>query len=99
MRASLVALMLALLPCGALAQSVQEWRLCRAEDTDHLVIPACTRLIESNTLSQRDLAFAYVMRGKAHWRQRDYDDAIADENEALKIDPNLVAAYVARSAA
>jgi hypothetical protein len=43
--------MLALLPCGALAQSVQEWRLCRAEDTDHLVIPACTRLIESNTLS------------------------------------------------
>jgi tetratricopeptide (TPR) repeat protein len=73
--------------------------LCRAEDADHLVIPACTRLIESNTLSQRDHAIAYAIRGKAHWRQQNFDDAIADENEALKLNPNLVAAYVARSAA
>ena len=88
MRASLIALVLALVPSSVLAQ-VQEWRLCRAEDADHLVIPACTRLIELDTLSQRDRAIAYVLRGKAHWRQRDFDDAIADENEALKIDPNL----------
>jgi tetratricopeptide (TPR) repeat protein len=98
MRASLVALLLVLVPSGVLAQ-VQEWRLCRAEDADHLVIPACTRLIESNTLSRRDRAIAYAIRGKAHWRQQNFDDAIADENEALKLNPNLVAAYVARSAA
>lgn len=85
MRASLVTLMLASLPCSALALSVQDWRQCRAVDADHLVIPACTRLIASNKLSQGDRAIAYVLRGTAHWRQRDFDEAIADENEAIKI--------------
>lgn len=99
MRSSLVVLLLASLPCGVLAQSDRDWRLCRAVDADHLAIPACTRLIDSSGLSERDRATAHVIRGSAHWRQRDFDQAIADENEAIKIDPNLAAAYVARSAA
>jgi len=99
MRASLIVLVLATVPWGALAQSDQDWRLCRAVDADHLVIPACTRLIEAGNLAARNRAIAYALRGAAHWRQRDFDDAIADENEAIKIDPNLAAAYAARGAA
>ena len=99
MRSSLVVLLLASLPCGVLAQSDRDWRLCRAVDADHLAILACTRLIDSSGLSERDRATAHVIRGSAHWRQRDFDQAIADENEAIRIDPNLAAAYVARSAA
>jgi hypothetical protein len=98
MRSSLV-LLLASLPCGVLAQSDRDWRLCSAVDADHLAIPACTRLIDSSAPSERDHATAYVIRGSAHWRQRDFDEAIADENGAIKIDPNLAAGYVARSAA
>src|SRR5207247_6059756 len=92
MRALSIALMLASLPCSALAQSVQDWRQCRAEDADHLVIPACTRLLDQGRLSGRDRASAYILRGTAHWRQRDFDDAIADDNEPLKIDTGLAAA-------
>ena len=99
MRVLLVALMLASLPCGALAQSDRDWLACKAEDADHLALPACTRLIDQGTLSERDRAVAFMLRGTAHWRQRDYDDAIADETEAIKIDPNLAAASVSRSAA
>jgi tetratricopeptide (TPR) repeat protein len=99
MRALLMALMLVSVPGGVLAQGVQDWRLCRAVDADHLVIPACTRLIEQNKLSQGDRAIAYALRGTAHWRQRDFDEAIADANEAIKINPNLAAAYAARGAA
>jgi hypothetical protein len=40
MRALLIALMLVSVPGGVLAQSVGDWRLCRAVDADHLVIPA-----------------------------------------------------------
>jgi tetratricopeptide (TPR) repeat protein len=99
MRASLIALVLVTVSGEALAQGVQDSRLCKAVDADHLVIPACTRLIASSNLSQGDRAIAYAIRGTAHWRQRDFDDAIADENEAIKINPNLAAAYATRGAA
>src|SRR6202043_4137754 len=99
MRLSLVVVLLASLPCGALAESDRDCRVCGAVAAAHLAIPACTRLIDSSALSERDRATAYVVRGSAHWRQRDFDAAIADENEAIKIDPNLAAAHVARSAA
>ena len=74
MRASLIALVLVSAPWVALAQSDQDWKLCKAVDADHLVIPACTRLIESNNLAQNDLAIAYSIRGTAHWRQRDLEE-------------------------
>ena len=56
MRALSLALVLASLPCVALAQSERDWRQCRAEDADHLAIPACTRLLDSHALSERDQA-------------------------------------------
>jgi tetratricopeptide (TPR) repeat protein len=99
MKASLIALVLVTVSCEALAQGVQDWRLCRAVDADHLVIPACTQLIESSNLSQGNRAVAYAIRGAAHWRQRDFDKAIADENDAIAINPRLSGAYVTRGAA
>src|SRR5215468_988097 len=99
MRALLIALVLASVPFRVLAQSDQDWRSCKALDADHLVVPACSRLIETSRLVQSDLAIAYALRGAAHWRQRDSNAAITDANQAIKINPNLATAYVTRSEA
>src|SRR6516225_9131143 len=99
MRASLLALVLISAPCVALARSDKDWELCTGVDADQLAIPACTRLIEASDLADGDRAVAYSTRGKAHWRQRDFDQAIADENEAIRINPLLAAAFVTRGAA
>ena len=98
-RVALIALLLVSMPCGALAQSDHDWVLCKAHDADHLAIPACTRLIEANDLAQRDRAIAYNHRATARWRQRDFDEAIADANAALDIDPSFSDALVIRGAA
>jgi hypothetical protein len=85
MKASLIALVLVSAPYVVLAESDQDWKSCKAVDADHLVIPACTRLIEANDLAENDRAIAYSIRGQAHWRQRDYDEAIADETKAIEM--------------
>jgi tetratricopeptide (TPR) repeat protein len=99
MRASLIALVLISMPCAALAQNDQDWKSCNADDADDLVIPACTRLIETNELRQDNRAIAYYNRGSAHWRRLDFAAAIADENEAIEIDPKFANAYGARGRA
>src|SRR4030081_2012141 len=62
MRALWMALMLVSVPGGVLAQSVQDWRLCRAVDADRLFIPAVPRLIEQNKLSQGELLRRKLLR-------------------------------------
>ena len=98
MKASLIALVLVSAPCVALAESDQDWKLCSADDADDLAIAACTRLLETNELRQDDRAVAYYNRGAARWRKRDFDTAIADENEAIETNPKLANAYMRRGA-
>jgi hypothetical protein len=56
MRVSLMALVLVTAPCAALAQSDKDLKLCEAEDADDVAISACTRLIETSEVGQRDRA-------------------------------------------
>lgn len=59
-------------------------------------IDACTRIILSNKSSDSNLAWAYRNRGLG-WRSKGDDErAIADYNEAIRIDPNLALAYLNR---
>lgn len=92
---------LALAPPSVLAQTAQNHNSCNAgDDTPEVaVISDCTHLLDSGKPDQRERATIYYCRGAAHWRNGDFDAAIIDENEAIKIDPGFADAYMRRGAA
>src|SRR3954467_11934005 len=57
---------------------------------------ACTALIDSKRFSRQNLAILHSNRGIAHGKAGDYDQAIADCDAALRINPNRLRAYVNR---
>ncbi len=59
-------------------------------------IEICGALIDSGRAAGKDLAAAYNQRGKAYTSQRQYDRAISDFDEAIRIDPAFIDAYVDR---
>lgn len=62
-------------------------------------IAACTRAIGSGQLSQENLATSYYNRGYEYRAKEEYDAAIADFNQALKLSPNMTQAYNNRAVA
>jgi tetratricopeptide (TPR) repeat protein len=94
---SFIALLLMLAPSTALAQSDQDWKICRAEDAD-AALPACTRLIETANLDPKDRSAALTGRATAYARKCDFDHAIADADEAIKLDPKNSNAFMRRGA-
>jgi tetratricopeptide (TPR) repeat protein len=59
-------------------------------------IAACTAAIKSGKWTGRGLAWAYVNRGWAYNLKEDYARAIADETEAIRLNPDDANAYVFR---
>jgi lipoprotein NlpI len=75
----------------------------RADDADTCVkgsgdekIAACTGVIKSGKWSGRGLAWAYINRGWAYNVKEDYAHAIADETEAIRLNPEDANAYIYR---
>jgi len=70
----------------------QTW--CYGNDsTDDQTIAGCTRVIQSGRENQRDLASAYFNRGVAYGHKGDFDRAIRDFDQAIKINPSYEAFY------
>ncbi len=82
----------------ATAQTAEQWK-CRgdADDLDEQ-IAGCTRAIESGKYHGRNLAWAYINRGSVYDYKRDFDRAIRDYNEAIRLDPDAAVAYQDRAA-
>ncbi|MGA2045221.1 MAG: tetratricopeptide repeat protein [Roseiarcus sp.] len=62
-------------------------------------IAACTRAIQSGRWRGRDLAWAYVDRGNGYQNVGDHDQAIADYDTALRLEPKEGNAYIGRGGA
>jgi tetratricopeptide (TPR) repeat protein len=59
-------------------------------------IAACTAIIKKRGETKKNLADAYYNRGEAYFKKQDYEHAIADYSEAVRLDPRFSRAFVAR---
>ena len=67
---------------------------------DHdLTIAGCTRVMEDARQKPKGRAAAYYNRGNAHSAKGDHEQAIADYDEAIKLDPKNASAYNNRGSA
>jgi tetratricopeptide (TPR) repeat protein len=60
------------------------------------VIAGCGRLLQDPNVTSENKAIAYFNRGHAHSDRKEFDLAVADNTEALKLNPQYAAAYMNR---
>jgi len=68
-------------------------------ESGETALQACTRAINSGDYKGVDLANAYINRGAEWLRKDDYDRAIADSTQALKLFPDSTLAHSNRGLA
>ena len=84
------AVALAAMVVSAIAQLSPHWQACTGNpgiDWDQQ-IKSCTALIQSGTELKENVAIAYYNRALAYENKDDYARAVADYDEALRLNPN-----------
>jgi lipoprotein NlpI len=81
-----------------LAASNRAWADCEADDPDR-IIAGCTRIIKGHGETKKDRATAYANRGMAYSDNGDFDRAIDDLNEAIRLAPKFGWAFYYRGTA
>jgi tetratricopeptide (TPR) repeat protein len=96
-----IACLTSALAASAAGQDQQQIDWCNANDGVAVdqVISGCTAVIQSGEQSPKDLSTAFNNRGNAYYAMKDYDRAIADFSEAIRIDPKFAVAFYNRSCA
>jgi tetratricopeptide (TPR) repeat protein len=86
---------------SAFAQTPQEWLLCLGQDfsSPDLPIKGCTAIIQTGQQVIDRLATAYNNRGVAYRLKAEYDKAIEDFNEAIRLRPQSPTTFNNRAVA
>jgi tetratricopeptide (TPR) repeat protein len=86
---------------SALAQTPQDWALCLGQDlrSPDFPIQGCTAVIQAGRQVLDRLATAYNNRGVAYRIKGEYDKAIDDFSEAIKLRPSYANAFNNRGVA
>jgi tetratricopeptide (TPR) repeat protein len=81
---------LAAMTVFANAQLSPKWQTCTGNPGIewNLQIKSCTTLVQSGAESKENVAIAFYNRGLAYENTEDYDRAIADYSEAIRLNPN-----------
>ena len=81
-------------PDTAAAEEGASWQSCVAEATaPDARVTACSAVIDGKTETGKRLAAAYCNRGHGLTEQRELDRALADLDEAVRLDPAYPCAY------
>jgi tetratricopeptide (TPR) repeat protein len=78
------------------AAPTDDMKVCIEASGEPAVI-ACTRAIASNAFQERDLASLHAMRGAELSRTGQHDLALADYDQAIKIEPSAASIYTGRA--
>ena len=94
-----ISLLLGHLVAPASAQWTDEAQKCAETPDPNLAFELCTRAIQSGALSGAGLAVTFNNRGNAYQSKGEYQRAIQDYDEALRIDPDSALAFNNRASA
>jgi tetratricopeptide (TPR) repeat protein len=85
----------ALLPTAASAQSSTYWGQCLGRESFIVdsVIDGCTAVIQSGQEPREKLATAFDNRGVAYRRKGEYERALQDYEQAIRLNPSNATAY------
>jgi tetratricopeptide (TPR) repeat protein len=94
-----ILLMVVLGASASLAAQTREenWTQCKADDPD-LSIAGCTKIIQAANETDVDMSNAFDNRGASYAQKKDYDRAIQDFDQAIRLNPVNAQAFRNRGA-
>lgn len=81
------------------AQGNDDIQKCFEETVPNLAIHFCTRVIQSGGFSNENLSASYNRRGNVYFNKGNYDQAIQDYNQAIRLNPEFGFAFNNRGSA
>lgn len=84
--------------CPTYAATQQDWSECSGKEPA-VAIQACSRILSDASASASDRADGYLFRAAAYLSQQNFDLAVADYTEAIRLTPRNTTGYAGRALA